>query len=165
MTLGIGVFGTGAIGRDHSAQVIVPRKSRNASGHLADPQIVILETVKGVRIDIEIFVNCKYGYDIQCEVAGEEGVAYLTEPLGVPTRQAARVGRPVLMDWKQRFVESYDVELQAFIDAVAKGTVARPSAWDGYVAAVTSDACVAAQERAGETLPINLPSRAALYVA
>ena len=51
-----------------SAQVICPRKSRFASSHLADPQIVLLETKKGIRIDVEIFVNCKYGYDIQCEV-------------------------------------------------------------------------------------------------
>ncbi|HEX9858739.1 MAG TPA: Gfo/Idh/MocA family oxidoreductase [Paracoccaceae bacterium] len=148
-----------------AAQVVYPRKTRHASAHLADPQIVMLETARGIRIDIEIFVNCKYGYDIQCEVVGEEGVAYLPEPLSVPTRQAARVGQPVLMDWKQRFIASYDVELQAFIDAVGKGSVAGPSSWDGYVAAVTADVCVAAQEHPGQILPISLPTRPALYAA
>jgi myo-inositol 2-dehydrogenase/D-chiro-inositol 1-dehydrogenase len=34
-----------------SAQVIYPRKTRNASSHLKDPQIVLLETAKGVRIE------------------------------------------------------------------------------------------------------------------
>jgi myo-inositol 2-dehydrogenase/D-chiro-inositol 1-dehydrogenase len=148
-----------------SAQVVYPRKTRHASGHLADPQIVLLETARGIRIDIEVFVNCRYGYDIQCEVVGEEGVAYLPEPLGVPTRQAARLGTPVLMDWKQRFIDSYDVELQAFIAAASRGTAAGPSAWDGYVAAVTADACVAAQARPGQTVPITLPARPALYAA
>ena len=146
-----------------SAQVIYPRKTAHASAHLADPQIVLLETAKGVRIDIEVFVNCKYGYDIQCEVVGEEGVAYLPEPLGVPTRQAARAGYPVLMDWKQRFIDSYDVELQAFIHAARMGTAAGPSSWDGYVANVASDACVAAQESPGRIVPITLPARPALY--
>jgi myo-inositol 2-dehydrogenase/D-chiro-inositol 1-dehydrogenase len=135
-----------------SAQVICPRKSRHASSHLADPQIVLLETRKGIRIDVEIFVNCKYGYDIQCEVVGEEGVAYLPEPLAITTRRNAMLGQPVLMDWKQRFIDSYDTELQAFITAAAKGTAAGPSAWDGYAANVTSDACVLAQSRPGQTV-------------
>ena len=146
-----------------SAQVVYPRKTHHASAHLADPQIVMLETRKGVRIDVEIFVNCKYGYDIQCEVVGEEGVAYLPEPLAVATRQAARVGRPVLMDWKQRFVDSYDIELQAFIDAARNGSAAGPSSWDGYVANVTSDACVAAQAAPGHIVPVSLPQRPTLY--
>ena len=147
-----------------SAQVVFPRKTGHASGHLADPQIVMLETVKGVRIDIEIFVNCKYGYDIQCEVVGENGVAYLPEPLCVSTRKEARLGQPILMDWKRRFIDSYDVELQAFVDAVAAGSATGPSAWDGYVANVTSDACVAAQEASGAIVPITLSvARPALY--
>ena len=36
---------------------------------------MLLETAKGVRIDVEVFVNCRYGYDIQCQVVGEEGIA------------------------------------------------------------------------------------------
>ncbi|WP_201325653.1 Gfo/Idh/MocA family protein, partial [Burkholderia sp. E168m23] len=60
------------LGEDYtSAQVVYPKKTRHASAHLADPQIVLLETASGVRIDVEIFVNCQYGYDIQCEVVGE----------------------------------------------------------------------------------------------
>lgn len=46
-----------------SAQVIYPRKTVMPPASLADPQIVLVETKKGIRIDVEIFVNCKYGYD------------------------------------------------------------------------------------------------------
>ena len=53
-----------------SVQVVFPRKSSKALAHLKDPQIVLLETAKGTRIDVEVFVNCQYGYDIQCEVVG-----------------------------------------------------------------------------------------------
>ena len=58
-----------------SAQVVFPRKSKYAHSKVADPQIVMLETKKGTRIDVEVFVNCQYGYDIQCSVVGEEGVS------------------------------------------------------------------------------------------
>lgn len=54
-----------------SVQVVFPRKSPKAFPHLKDPQIVLFETAKGTRIDVEIFVNCQYGYDIQCEVVGK----------------------------------------------------------------------------------------------
>jgi myo-inositol 2-dehydrogenase/D-chiro-inositol 1-dehydrogenase len=129
-----------------SVQVVYPKKTRNASSHLADPQIILMETVKGVRIDVEVFVNCVYGYDIQCEVVGETGIARLPEPATVPMRSGAKRSVEILTDWKQRFIAAYDVELQAFIDGLGKGKLTGPSAWDGYAAAVAADACVKAQK-------------------
>lgn len=146
-----------------SARVIFPRKAARAHARLRDPQIVLLETARGVVIDVEIFVNCHYGYDIQCEVVGEEGVARLPEPMAVQMRLDARLQAPILTDWKDRFVAAYDVELQDFLAAAARGEVSGPSAWDGYMAAVTSDACVAAQDRPGEAVAIRTPDRPALY--
>ncbi|WAP66761.1 Gfo/Idh/MocA family protein [Jiella pelagia] len=146
-----------------SAQVVFPKASRHAHSKVADPQIVLLETAKGVRIDVEIFVNSRYGYDIQCQVVGEEGLANLPEPMAVTRRQNASVATPILTDWKDRFVDSYDVELQAFIEAAAEGTATGPSTWDGYVAAITSDACVTAQGADGAVVPITLPERPGLY--
>ena len=81
------------LGEDYvSTQVVYPRKTRHASAHLADPQIVLLETASGVRIDVEIFVNCQYGYDIQCEVVGEQGIAKLPDPpaVGPSVRRGSR---------------------------------------------------------------------------
>lgn len=146
-----------------SAQVVFPRRSAHSHAALADPQIVLLETAKGVRIDVEVFVNCRYGYDIQCQVVGEEGLANLPDPMAITMRQDARLQSAILTDWKDRFVASYDVELADFIAAAARGTASGPSAWDGYVAAITSDACVEAQEKPGQIIPITLPVRPALY--
>lgn len=146
-----------------SAQVVFPRKSSHAHDRVADPQIVLLETAKGIRIDVEIFVNCRYGYDIQCQVVGEEGLVNLPDPMAVTLRKAARLQSEILTDWKDRFIDSYDVELQDFITAAAKGTAAGPTSWDGYVAAISSDACVEAQEKSGQIIPISLPDRPALY--
>lgn len=146
-----------------SAQVVFPRKSGHSHAKLADPQIVLLETKKGIRIDVEVFVNCRYGYDIQCQVVGEEGLANLPEPMSIAIRKDATLRNAILTDWKDRFVDSYDVELNDFIAAAAKGTASGPSSWDGYVAAITSDACVEAQEKSGQIVPISLPERPALY--
>ena len=146
-----------------SARVLYPRNAARSHGKLRDPQVVLLETRKGVLIDVEIFVNCQYGYDIQCEVVGEDGTARLPEPMAVAMRLDAKRQSSILTDWKDRFVASYDVELQDFVAAAAKGGATGPSAWDGYAAAVTSDACVQAQESAGQAVAIELPARPALY--
>lgn len=146
-----------------SARVIFPRNAARSHAKLRDPQIVLLETAKGTVIEVEIFVNCHYGYDIQCEVVGEDGIARLPEPMAVQLRLDASLQNAILTDWKDRFIASYDVELQDFIHAAAKGTAAGPNSWDGYVAAITSDACVLAQENGGDAVAINLPDRPALY--
>lgn len=145
-----------------SAQVVFPRKSKYAHSKVADPQIVMLETKKGTRIDVEVFVNCQYGYDIQCSVVGEEGVANLPEPQALSMRKNANLGQAILTDWKDRFIESYDVELQDFINGVQAGKLTGPSSWNGLAAAVSGDACVKAQE-SGLIEPINLPDRPDFY--
>ncbi|WP_410514610.1 Gfo/Idh/MocA family oxidoreductase [Paenibacillus sp. BR2-3] len=146
-----------------SVRVTFPKKTKNASAHLQDPQIITLETESGIIINAEVFVNCKYGYDIQCEVVGEEGVVYLPEVQSVSFRKNAQYGVNLLMDWKDRFIQAYDVELQDFIDSIKKsGEPNGPTSWDGYVAAVTADACVKAQET-GEKEPVALGEKPAFY--
>ena len=145
-----------------SVQVRFPRASRHAHARLKDPQIVMFETQKGTLIDVEIFVNCRYGYDIQCEVVGETGIARLPEPSAVQMRKEAQLATAILTDWKDRFIKAYDVELQAFINDVKAGQLHGPSAWDGYAASVAADACLQAQE-SGEKVTISQPPRPAFY--
>ncbi|MFK8256344.1 Gfo/Idh/MocA family protein [Erwinia sp. AnSW2-5] len=145
-----------------SVQVVFPRSTSKTHGKLRDPQVVLFETRKGIRIDVEIFVNCAYGYDIQCEVVGEEGIAKLPEPSAVQMRKDAKLSTSILTDWKDRFIDAYDVELQAFINDATAGKLTGPSAWDGYAASVAADACLKAQE-SGAIEPVELPQRPAFY--
>jgi myo-inositol 2-dehydrogenase/D-chiro-inositol 1-dehydrogenase len=145
-----------------SAQVLVPRNTKHTHAKLDDPIVVLLETKNGVRIDGEVFVNCRYGYDIQCQVVGEEGVVGLPEPESVVLRRDARLSTTIMQDWKLRFIDSYDVELQDWIDASQVGKVNGPSAWDCYFAAVTADACLQAK-RSGAITPIITKPRPAFY--
>ncbi|MFI5937965.1 Gfo/Idh/MocA family oxidoreductase [Actinoplanes sp. NPDC051494] len=145
-----------------AARVLVPRRNRNG-GDLQDPLLLLLETAGGALIDVELSVNIRYGYDIRGEVIGEDGTAELGTQAEVVVRSGGRVASPVPLDWRERFARAYDVELQEWLDTVAAGLPpAGPSAWDGYAAAVVSDASVAAL-RTGERVEITLMDRPALY--
>jgi myo-inositol 2-dehydrogenase/D-chiro-inositol 1-dehydrogenase len=91
-------------------------------------------------------------------------VARLPEPPSVLLRSEARRSVGILVDWKQRFIDAYDVELQAFFDDLSRGTLTGPSSWDGYAAAVTADACVEAQ-RSGKVVPVSTRQRPAFYAS
>lgn len=151
------------LGDDYkSAQVIFPRNSKYSHSQLKDPQIVMLEMHSGVRIDVEIFVNCQYGYDIQCSVVGEDGIANLPEPQSLLYRRNGKLATDILTDWRYRFSDAFSVELQDFIRGASTAQLTGPTAWDGYAAAIAGDACVKAQET-GQIEAIVMPTRPAFY--
>jgi myo-inositol 2-dehydrogenase/D-chiro-inositol 1-dehydrogenase len=146
-----------------SVQVVFPRKTKYAHDKLQDPQIFTIETNGGIVMNVEVFVNCKYGYDIQCEVVGEEGIAKLPEFSSIVMRKEEKLSSSILNDWKYRFMDAYNVEIQDFIDSINKtGEPQGPTSWDGYIAAVTADACVKAQQT-GEKEAITLQEKPAFY--
>ncbi|MGK5681783.1 Gfo/Idh/MocA family protein [Actinoplanes sp. URMC 104] len=145
-------------------RVLVPRRSANG-GQLQDPLMLVLELADGVLVDVEISVNIRYGYDIRGEIVGENGTASLGSLSPVHVRSAGRSSDPVPADWRERFLRAYDIEFQEWIDSLrAGGQPVGPSAWDGYAAAVVSDAGVLAL-RTGEHVPVVLADRPKLYAA
>ncbi|HSK25461.1 MAG TPA: Gfo/Idh/MocA family oxidoreductase [Jiangellales bacterium] len=127
-----------------AATVLTPRRSRHG-GELQDPLLILLETESGVLVDVETSVNIRYGYDIRGEVVGEDGTVSLADSNPVVVRRGGVFSGRVPEDWRERFLRAYDVELQAWVDVVASGGGATgPSSWDGYAAAVVSDAAVQA---------------------
>jgi myo-inositol 2-dehydrogenase / D-chiro-inositol 1-dehydrogenase len=151
------------LGEDYkTTQVLMPKSSSLAEAGLRDPQIVLLETQSGVRIDVESFVNCQYGYDVQCEVVGETGTVRLPDPANVVMRSQGARSYEIFSDWSDRFIEAYDIEFQQWVDAVKQGVVKGPTAWDGYVACVTADACTEAREN-GAIVKITMPECPKFY--
>jgi myo-inositol 2-dehydrogenase / D-chiro-inositol 1-dehydrogenase len=65
-------------------------------------------------------------------------------------------------NWKERFVGAFDLELQAWVDAVSAGGSTGPSAWDGYAATVACETGLAAL-RSGRREEIVLRERPDLY--
>jgi len=145
-----------------AATVLAPRRSRHG-GELQDPLLMLLESESGVLVDIETSVSIRYGYDIRGEVVGEDGTVALADSnLVVVRRDGAFSGR-VPADWRERFIRAYDVELQEWVDAVASGRGATgPSSWDGYAAAVVSDAALDALQGGGRTV-ITMRDKPDLY--
>jgi myo-inositol 2-dehydrogenase/D-chiro-inositol 1-dehydrogenase len=145
-----------------SATVLAPRRSRHDTD-LQDPLLIILRTERGVLVDVETSANSRYGYDVGGEVVGEDGTVALADTNPVVVRRDGGFAGAVPAGWRERFVRAYDVELQAWVDALAAGLGATgPSSWDGYAAAVAADAAVAAL-RTGDTVEIRLGPVPALY--
>jgi len=147
-----------------SVRVDKPRKkTRRALPHLQDPLIIIFETESGVRIDDELFVNCHYGYDIRCEVIGENAIVALTEQQLISTRSLNGNAQHIAQSCMERFATAYDREVQHFVDNVRKGReMSGPSSWDGYVVALVCDAGLASLKD-GEKHDVIIPPQPALY--
>ena len=143
------------------ARVFKPRKN-SLGGELEDPLFILLEMAGGALVDIETNVNIRYGYDIRGEVVGETGTASLGAGGPITVRRSNLVADGVPSDWRERFIGAYDVECQEWIDAVRDGGTFGPSSWDGYAAAVVSDAAVEALH-SGERVAVALGDKPALY--
>lgn len=145
-----------------SAQVIMPRQASDKNPELMDPQLMFLRCKSGLIAMIEVFVNCKFGYDINCQIVCENGVIDLPKPSFPTYRKAGGMTTPIEQSWKKRFIQAYDVEIQDWIDATRKGEVHGPDAWDGLIANLTADALVASQ-KTGEIVPIQAGERPEFY--
>ena len=78
-----------------AATVVAVRPSPLVGAGIRDPQLVLLETASGVLVDVESFVNCRYGYDVRCEVVGSLGTVSLETPVaGLLTVAGRRPARP-----------------------------------------------------------------------
>lgn len=136
-------------------------------GELRDLQIGVLETVGGVVVTVEVFVNAQYGYDIHTEVTGSAGTVSLTPPYGVSLRRSLSEtdgvdGRVVTKDGTQRYADAYRIEVNAWIDDVRSGRLTGPSAWDGHLANVAAFAAVESL-RSGGRVEVPREARPALY--
>ena len=145
-----------------AANILKPRRSSKASADLHDPLVVLLEMASGVLVDVEVFVNATYGYDIRGEIVGENGTVALADTDDVTVKLGGRRSGRVPADWRDRFSRTFDAELQDWLKAVAAGTSTGPGSWDGYAAAVVTDSCLEAL-RTGNRTVVSLHERPHFY--
>jgi myo-inositol 2-dehydrogenase/D-chiro-inositol 1-dehydrogenase len=124
--------------------------------------MVLLETSEGVLVDVESFVTCQYGYDIRYELVGESGTVALGEQAGVQVRAEGGHHGPIPADYRERFGDAYQHELQEWVSGVLDGQVVGPSAWDGYATQAVAEAAVESQTTGGR-VAVDLVERPALY--
>jgi myo-inositol 2-dehydrogenase/D-chiro-inositol 1-dehydrogenase len=146
-----------------AASVLRPRRSGQAPDGVQDPLILLLEMAGGVLVDDELFLNARYGYDVRGEVVCETGTVALADTSEVTVRTESQHGGRVPVDWRDRFIRAYDIELQDWLNAVAAGTSTGPSAWDGYAAAAVTDAALEALHT-GQRTAVAMAERPEFYV-
>ena len=138
-----------------------PRHKPSVTRQLADPLLVRLEARDGARVDVEVFANAGYGYDVRCEVLGTKGYVAMG-PRGhelVTVESAPEQGFPP--DWLARFRPAYDAEISNWVDGLSDP---RPTAtaWDGYAATVVAEALVRALQ-SGHREAVSVGPRPELY--
>lgn len=142
--------------------VLRPRSTTHAPDGLSDPQFVVFETSGGALVDVEIYVNSRFAYQVRVEAVCEGGSARIGEEHTMVVQTPGTVGEEVAQDYLVRFAEAYDRELQDWVDAAREGRVSGPSAWDGYASSAVAEAGVRALET-GERVAVSLAPRPALY--
>jgi myo-inositol 2-dehydrogenase/D-chiro-inositol 1-dehydrogenase len=148
---------------DEFVRVTSHRSRRSGfAGAVQDPQFLVLEMSSGVLVDVEVFVNARYGYDVRCELVGERGTVSITPAAPTVARLDGRQSEAVARDWRDRFASAYRRELQDWVDGIEHGEARGASAWDGYVATVVAQACVAALG-AGVPVDVELATKPVLY--
>ncbi|MFB7507214.1 Gfo/Idh/MocA family protein [Streptomyces broussonetiae] len=131
--------------------VLRPTPSSGAPAGLLDPQFVLFETDRGALVDVEVFVNCGFGYQVRCEAVCEKGSARIGDEHTMVVTAGGGAREEVAQDYLVRFAAAYDREVQSWVDAARRGEVGGPSAWDGYAASVVAEAGVRALETGGRT--------------
>ena len=142
--------------------VFKARPSALAPEGLQDPQMVMMETSDGMLVDVESFVTCQFGYDIRYELVGETGTLALGEHAGVQVRAEGGHHGPIPADYRERFGDAYQNELQEWVSGVLRGEVTGPSAWDGYATTAVAEAAVESLTKGGR-VAVELAERPALY--
>ncbi len=122
--------------------VTSPRASMKAPGRR--PQFIVLETRGGVVVDVEVFVDATYGYEVKGEMVCEAGAVMLARGPAITTREAGHEITIVEPDWRARFKTAYREQIAGWVDSIGSGKPRGSSAWDGYAASVTAGACLEA---------------------
>ncbi len=125
---------------------------------------MVLETVAGQLVNIEVIISATYGYDVRGELVGEKGTAFLRAPVHADINLGLMQINTYPADWRPRFVEAYRQQNRAWVKSIQTG---KPnlgaSAWDGYCSTVVAEAGVEAL-RTGKTVAVSQIAKPKFYM-
>ncbi|MDO4174901.1 MAG: Gfo/Idh/MocA family oxidoreductase [Eubacteriales bacterium] len=135
------------LGEDYAtAEVQFGKCTTKGVPGVQDPQIMILTTKSGVRIDVESFVTTHNAYEIKCEIVCEDAILNMPQPGYISISAGTQCARKEHADYVERFGDAYDTEIQTWINATKAGYVDGPNAWDGYCCQVAAAAASKARD-------------------
>lgn len=147
---------------DAEIEEVSVRGADTAGTGALDLQVIQLSLENGRLADIEVYVNAGYGYEVDAEVVGDRGTVRLAPADAPVLRRGRRAGHEVEGDWLQRFPRAYEIEARRWVGSLHAGELTGPDAWDGYMALVAVEACVAAV-RSGSAERLKSASVPELY--
>ena len=110
------------------------------------PVVMVLETVDGQLVTIEINNNAAYGYDVRAELVGELGSVSMNNVAYSRTDMMLSSATRYDSDWRGRYREAYVRQNRDFIRFVETGVFPEIASdcWDGYCAAKVAETGVVA---------------------
>ena len=126
------------------------------------PVFLVLETSKGQLVNVEVFNDAAYGYDVRGEIVCETGTISLRAPGHTETNVNLTHGIAYPADWRPRFADAYRLQAQAWVGAIESGTAVGATAWDGYAAAAVAEAGLQSLVE-GRAAAIRLVEQPAIY--
>jgi myo-inositol 2-dehydrogenase / D-chiro-inositol 1-dehydrogenase len=137
---------------------------RPPSGGQTAPVFMVLETVAGQLVNIEVNISATYGYDVRGELVGEKGTAFLRAPVNADVNLGLKQYNSYPTDWRPRFIDAYRQQNRAWVKSVQTG---KPnlgaSAWDGYASTAVAEAGVEAL-RTGKTVAVTQIAKPKFYL-
>lgn len=137
-----------------------PRRSDD----LVAPVVLVLETVDGQLVNIEINNNAAYGYDVRGELVGERASIELATPIFSSFASNQLHSTSYSGDWRPRYRDAYRRQNKDFVRFVETGLFPERASdcWDGYAAAAIAEAGVDAL-RGGRKVPVEMIERPTFY--
>jgi myo-inositol 2-dehydrogenase/D-chiro-inositol 1-dehydrogenase len=133
--------------------VHAPKPTSLVADGVLDPQLAVFEMAGGAIADVEVFVNFQVGYEVRCEAVAEKGSAAIGLGVDLLVKAAGHWGGVVPADFRVRFGSAYDLEVQRWVNAAARGEIDGPTAWDGYAAVAV---CTAGVQSLQEGRPVDV---------
>jgi myo-inositol 2-dehydrogenase/D-chiro-inositol 1-dehydrogenase len=110
------------------------------------PVFMVLKTITGQLVNVEINNNAAYGYDVRGELVGESGSVCLRSPIASELHVHMQAITTYGEDWRPRFAEAYRSQNRAWLKSIETGKPVGASAWDGYAATLVAEAGVRSLE-------------------
>ena len=137
---------------------------RPPSGGETAPVFMVLETVAGQLVNIEVNISATYGYDVRGELVGEKGTAFLRAPVNADINLGLKQINTYPADWRPRFVDAYRQQNRAWVKSINTG---KPNlgatAWDGYCSTAVAEAGVEALH-SGKTVAVTQIAKPKFYM-
>jgi len=138
------------------------KRNKLSPEKLNEPILALLQTDNDVLATVEMNVSVLFGYQVKTEAVFQKGIAEIGRTAGMNTFFEGQISTEEHMSFKTRFAAAYDSQIQRWVNAVKKGAIDGPSAWDGYLAAAAVEAGVEALN-SGNRVEVKYTAKPAFY--